>query len=117
VPHWQEDRREGKIGVQLVTQVVLNRANRSNKTVCEVVYQPYQFSWTSQAKKKKPKHKTYLEVREHVTAIFLGLERVPSQFKAATHFHTKDVKPMWRRQFAKVGVWNNHVFYEGDHRG
>jgi spore germination cell wall hydrolase CwlJ-like protein len=31
----------------------------------------------------------------------------------ATHYHTKQVKPVWRKALDKVVVINNHIFYKG----
>ena len=44
---YNEARGEGEKGIALVTQVVLNRAKFSGKSVCAVLYEPEQFSWVS----------------------------------------------------------------------
>ncbi len=47
---YHEARGEGVEGMKAVALVTLNRAKQQNKTVCEVVYQRKQFSWTNTAK-------------------------------------------------------------------
>ena len=32
----------------------------------------------------------------------------------ATHFHTKAVKPAWRKQLKTLLTINNHIFYRKD---
>ena len=58
---------EGKIGRLLVTQVVMNRAERASKSFCEIVFQPKQFSWTLGKIKKVPEevyHNLAFEIYE-----------------------------------------------------
>ena len=42
-----EARGEGMIGIFLVTQVVVNRSNKTNESYCKTIYKHRQFSWTT----------------------------------------------------------------------
>jgi spore germination cell wall hydrolase CwlJ-like protein len=55
---YHEARGEGHVGMTAIAMVTLNRVKdpRWPKTVCKVVYQPYQFSWTHQKVKVKDKN-------------------------------------------------------------
>ncbi len=102
---------QGTIGMALVTQVVLNRAYKKNKSFCEIVYAPYQFSWTL-FKERKIHEKDFQKVRKIVFDVYHGFLQVPANFENATYFHTKAVKPKWRKAVVKVGIWKDHIFYE-----
>ena len=90
---------KGQVAVALVT---LNRVAdpRYPKTICKVVFQKNQFSWTNVS-----------------TKIVYDLESLDAAIKAvnykgvfeATHYHATHVNPNWKlKQVAKIG---NHVFY------
>lgn len=95
---------EGRIAVGLVT---LNRLRHPSypSTICKVVYQPGQFSWTTDSNipKKVNSHEWQLAVNA-ATAAYNSLNSF-----SATHFHNISVKPNWRlKRVARIG---NHVFY------
>ena len=129
---WHEARGESVAGVNAVTRVVLNRAKQKKKTVCEVAYQPWQFSWTMDKRKK-----TWgaLEKLPGFSAVAMAtlrelggtppvfvrhgprhvsgkLSQPESPILLATHYHTKKVKPAWSLKFKRLGVIGNHVFYK-----
>ena len=107
---YHEARGEGVEGMQAVALVTLNRAKQQDKTVCEVVYQRKQFSWTNTAKgRNKPITGNIDTVHAVASQAIAG---VLNDFTAgATHYHTTKVKPVWRRALDKVVVINNHIFY------
>lgn len=94
---------EGKVAVGLVT---LNRVKHVSypHTICAVVYQKNQFSWTSRSRRLKINTKDwYICTEAAVAAIkYTGIFD-------ATHYHTTYVKPKWKlRKIIQIG---NHVFY------
>ena len=107
---YHEARGEGVEGMQAVALVTLNRAKQQDKTVCEVVYQRKQFSWTNTAKgRNKPITGNIDTVHAVASQAIAG---VLNDFTSgATHYHTTKVKPVWRRALDKVVVINNHIFY------
>ena len=107
---YHEARGEGVEGMQAVALVTLNRAKQQDKTVCEVVYQRKQFSWTNTAKgRNKPITGNIDTVHAVASQAIAG---VLNDFTAgATHYHTHTVKPVWRKALNKATVINNHIFY------
>lgn len=106
---FHEARSEPLVGQLAVAQVVLNRTKRLEypNTICAVVYQPNQFSWT----KHHLKHKLpvyYTSLATNIVKHGVALEHFH-----ATHFHNRTVKPLWRLKRTKR--INNHQFYEPLH--
>jgi spore germination cell wall hydrolase CwlJ-like protein len=107
---YHEARGEGVEGMQAVALVTLNRAKQQDKTVCEVVYQRKQFSWTNTTKgRNKPITGDIDTVHAVASQAIAGV--LIDITSGATHYHTKQVKPVWRRAFDEVVVINNHIFY------
>ena len=107
---YHEARGEGVEGMQAVALVTLNRAKQQDKTVCEVVYQRKQFSWTNTAKgRNKPITGNIDTVHAVASQAIAGV--LTDITSGATHYHTKRVKPVWRRALDEVVVINNHIFY------
>lgn len=101
--------RNGKLAVALVT---LNRVDNPKypNSICRVVYQKGQFSWT--ANKQLLKQKINLEQWQAAksAAIEAYMNRNALGLFSATHFHNYTVKPNWQLKLvAKIG---NHKFYK-----
>ena len=97
---------KGKLAVAIVT---LNRVRSPDypKTICGVVYQRGQFSWT------RTKHKVmdFYAWTDSLLAANMAMEdsKVLGNFKA-THYHSTDINPGWKlRKVAKIG---KHLFYQ-----
>ena len=107
---YHEARGEGVAGMKAVAAVTLNRAAQTGKTVCDTVYAYKQFSWANTAKgRNKPikgdTSKVYAVVAQAMSGTMLDITG------GATHFHTKAVKPAWRKQLKTLLTINNHIFY------
>jgi len=101
---------EGKLAVALVT---MNRVRhvRWPNSVCEVVYEPYQFSWTHQDVTIDPIEHRSWEQSQQIAIEVLNREHVNDMI-GVTHYHATYVNSIWGlTQVAQVG---NHVFYLGD---
>lgn len=112
--------RAGKIAVIFV---VLNRTGdkRWPNNVCEVIWQKKwaqkskryvsQFSWTTDGKSDTPKH-----LQEWYRCLLLAKSwrdgKLKNNIGKATHYHSKNVKPWWRKNFLKVASIGNHIFYK-----
>lgn len=98
---------EGKIAVALVT---LNRLEHKNypKTICDVVYQNKQFSWTNKYKYSEVSVREWEASAE--AAITAYLNRSILGYFDATHYHNFTVAPNWKLK--KVTTINNHIFYK-----
>lgn len=96
---------KGKLAVAVVT---LNRVKSPDypNTICKVVYQKDQFSWT----RTKHKVKDFYAWTDSLLAASMAMEdsKVLGNF-SATHYHNTTVKPNWGlRKVAKIG---RHIFY------
>jgi spore germination cell wall hydrolase CwlJ-like protein len=96
---------KGQIAVALVT---LNRVDAEHypRTICGVVYQKHQFSWTKSRKKIKLNEKQWKKAEEAATIAIMDRDY---SFKA-THFHNKTVNPKWKLK--KVATIGGHIFYK-----
>lgn len=104
-----EARGEGRLGQLAVAHVTLNRTKSSNfpDSICEVVYQKSQFSWT--VKPYKIVNEDLFErIRDLAKEVLLGKTKDPT--KGAVSFHNKNVNPGWNRK--QTVVIGNHVFYK-----
>ena len=91
---------EGQLAVALVT---LNRAKGSS--ICEEVYKPHQFSWTS-----KPKKITEPDEWEKSYALaYKAMTSITNTFEA-THYHSIKVNPHWKLK--RIDQIGNHIFYK-----
>lgn len=110
---YHEARGEGVAGMQAVAAVTLNRAAQTNTSVCDVVYARKQFSWTNTAKGRNKPIKgdttmVYAVTAQAMSGVMLDIT------SGATHYHTKAVKPAWRKQLKTLLTINNHIFYRKD---
>lgn len=99
---YHEARGESKAGMLAVAIVTMNRVLHPNypETICKVVYQESQFSWT-----KKYTHASYCQ--DCLDIAYTALKGNYG-FKA-THYHTRKVNPRWKlKRIATIG---NHIFY------
>lgn len=98
--------RAGKIAVALVT---INRVDdkRYPSTICGVVFQKKQFSWTVSYNKGGINMKQWRQSQEAALEAYMD-RGILGNFKA-THFHNSQVNPRWKLR--KVATINNHTFY------
>jgi spore germination cell wall hydrolase CwlJ-like protein len=106
---YHEARGEPFIGQLAVAQVTVNRfqSNRHGNSICAVVHQRKQFSWTT----KKPRVRDSVRWQTSYTmAQFVLLGAVMPNFLA--HFyHTRAVNPKWNQDKHVIRIIGNHVFY------
>ena len=107
---YYEARGESLPGKLAVAKVTLNRvaSPKFPKTVCEVVYQKFQFSWTLNKQYKIYDKEAWQESLNLARdAISTNLPEL-SKFKAL-YFHSKHINPGWNlKRIARIG---NHIFY------
>ena len=96
-----------------VAQTTMNRVNHSRfpNTVCSVVYQKGQYSWTRIRGRSIRNHKEYrtaLDIaREAVSGKVVHAE---AHRKNALFFHARRINPGWNN-LSRVMVDTQHVFY------
>lgn len=108
---YHEARGEPLEGQIAVAQVTLNRVQSPgyHNSVCGVVYAHRQFSWTLDKRKQVRDAKAWRAALDVSRAVLTKAVALP-EF-AATHFHTKQVKPRWAKTKTRVAVIGNHIFY------
>ena len=110
-----EARNQSDLGQLAVGIVTLNRARSEQwaDTICGVVYEPRQFSWTHDKKQRR-----YTEDElAYLKALNLASKLLNGEFDAmldmfpADHYHKRTVNPDWARRFERVAVVQDHIFY------
>jgi len=97
-------------GMQAVASVVFNRAASPGypETLCEVVYQRGQFSWTTNPQKRRRSP----SVRYMQLAVDMIKNRgILQEQYPVTHFHHVSVSPRWSRRLAYFTTIGSHRFY------
>lgn len=109
---YYEARSEPLEGQLAVAEVILNRvdSNHYPNDVCDVVYQPRQFSFTHDGKPERPRHHSWEGIKQMAEDILdnpddmlLGLH--------ATHYHANYVSPHWANDMFYEVTIGNHIFY------
>ena len=110
---YYEARGESRRGQLAVAAVTLNR-KRSRyypDSVCGVVWQPRQFSWTDQDIWHRPRDRRAWR-RAMTLAREAFQDKVPLPVIKATHFHAHYVLPQWSSKMKRVVRIGNHLFYD-----
>lgn len=100
---YKEANTESLRGKRAVLDVIEYRMKVLDKTACQVIQQPKQFSWYKRGGSLKA-------TKKQLTA-YNKVAKMPSVFNSAYYFHHKKVKWKYRHKFKKLGVITNHVFY------
>ncbi len=110
---YHEARGETEKGKLAVAAVTMNRVASKYypNTVCEVVWQRKQFSWTQ----LKTKYHVVKDARAWTNAVeiaqlFIDGGNWPGVGEA-THYHTVAVSPSWKDEEQLVAQVGNHLFY------
>lgn len=110
---WFESGFEPREGIEAVAAVVFNRTQSAHypHTICGVVYQPYQFSWTADYQKwTRVPPKKYMELARHFVQQRAVLQET---YQRLTHFHHISILPEWGRQenMEYRATYGQHKFY------
>lgn len=109
-----EARGESALGQEFVGWVTLNRVqdHRFPNTVCGVVWQDQQFSWTHDGKSDRPRDAEAWATAQAIAASVIesyGVELDPTE--GSLYFHADYVNPYWADDFNRVVRVDNHIFY------
>lgn len=107
---YNEARGEPLHGQYAVAHVTLNRVAdpRWPDTVCKVIYQPAQFSWTLERFTIKESRSLDLAI-DIATDVLDGDYQTP--IECADHYHNHTVRPSWAQDMRIEAVIGNHIFY------
>ena len=116
-----EARNQPRIGQVAVAWVVLNRVNSAQypNTICGVVWQSRQFSWTHDGKVDTPSNNVLEQqawevagiVAEVVLIDYAGSEFQRSPIEDAVMYHADYVTPYWAASYDYVATLDTHIFY------
>jgi N-acetylmuramoyl-L-alanine amidase len=108
---YHEARGEGPEGMMAVGQVTINRVadDRWPDTVCEVVYQPRQFSWTDDA--PPVTEQAAWEQAQAIAAEMLNGTADTILGPDAVYFHAAGTTPYWSDDVHLIGRIGDHIFY------
>lgn len=105
---------EDEIGMFAVAQVTLNRLQDDSypKTICKVVMQSGQFSWTNNKNQRwsHPKGPNWEAAQQVAKKVINDGYRVPG-LQTAMFYHASYSKPRWRNPDALIATVGSHVFY------
>lgn len=107
-----EARGESKEGKIAVAQVTLNRVihqTEFKKTICGVVYQKDQFSWTNDRVQNIKDYYQWEEAQHIALGILQG--KIFLENFDAIYFHADYVKPTWRNTKQYITTIGKHIFY------
>jgi N-acetylmuramoyl-L-alanine amidase len=114
---WFEARGSSHTDRLAIANVVLNRVDdpRYPNDICEVIWQPYQFSWTNDGRSDQVRvlnpmdRRAWREIVElSIASVTAGIDD-PTQ--GATHFHATYVQPAWASSLKRLVQIDDHVYY------
>lgn len=114
---YHEARSEPDQGKFAVARVTLNRvlSTRYPDSVCKVVWQRAQFSWTRDGRSDRPR-----ELRAWEEALWVATAAYDfnplNMVGQATHYHAVYVRPFWLAAHRRVNRIGRHIFYEAPAR-
>ena len=105
---------ESNLGQYAVAQVTINRVKSSQypNTVCDVVMDPWQFSWANKKSIRwtHPRGPLWNKSKQIAENVILRGKRVMG-LEDALFYHADYVRPRWRKVDAKIAKIDRHIFY------
>jgi len=100
---------------EAIAGVILTRVadDRYPSTICDVVYESRQFSWTHDHLSDDPEDYTnHPDVVAWVELQALAAQLAESEpYVTSTHYHTTGVSPQWAAHYELDGRSGDHLFY------
>ncbi len=110
---YHETRGEPKVGMIAVAKTVLSRAQSDEfpDTVCGVVYQPSQFSWTADSYSNNINAKEPKDIQALQDCKAAADTAIDEGANGLLYFYNpRKVTPGWSRRVTSCGRAGNHVF-------
>jgi len=109
-----EARNESVKGQVAVASVTKNRVKSKHypNTICKVVWEHRQFSWTLDGKSDIPRNKKAYAAAELIAILFVSETDITDVTMGATHYHNMTVNPYWSSKLAYIMTIDNHIFYK-----
>jgi spore germination cell wall hydrolase CwlJ-like protein len=115
-----EARSESKKGRAAVAFVTMNRVESSKfpNTICDVVWDRKQFSWTHDGKsdwpaKNKIEMKAWKECKQmaYTFLYFWPTLKYMDHTNKSTHYHADHISPFWNVAYNESARIGSHIFY------
>ena len=111
---YHEAGHESKLGKYAVAQVTVNRMKdpRFEKGICEVVLEPYQFSWANNHRIRwtTPAGPNWEESKRIARDVLENGKRIYG-LEDALYYHADYVRPYWARAKKRMAQIGAHIFY------
>lgn len=109
---YHEARSEPDQGKFAVARVTLNRvvSTRYPDSVCKVVWQRGQFSWTRDGRSDRPRNLRAWKEALWVATVAYNFNPL-NMVGRATHYHAVYVRPFWSTVHRRVARIGRHIFY------
>lgn len=113
---YHEARNQSIEGMTAVAAVTINRMKSVDypNTICEVIYEPYQFSWTIYGKEVRIDNAvdaTAWDVSQDIAKKVLH-EGVPYDMMGVYYYHADYVNPKWALAKMEYTRIERHIFYK-----
>lgn len=101
---------EPAAGIAAVAATVFNRmaSKKYPQSICAVVYQPFQYSWTLNTSRW---NKTPPQMFITLAQKFIRDRDILQEDYPVTHFHRVDILPKWAPTLTYVSTFGQHIFY------
>ena len=113
---FHEARDQSVDGMEAVGFVTLNRANHLSfpDNVCDVVFDPMQFSWTAVNPIINLNNSIERDAWELSLAVAYSVlnNELENPFLGVNHYHTTEVNPHWSRNMPKFAQIDDHIFFK-----
>ncbi len=109
-----EARNESDLAQRAVAWVTINRAYHTGypNTLCEVVWDPQQFSWTHDGKSDQPRDAAAWQRAQTIASeMILRYESGEDPTEGAVMYHADYSRPYWRNSYERVVQIDSHIFY------
>lgn len=114
-----ESRNQGTQGWLAVAFVTINRVidPRFPDTICEVVWEPKQFSWTHDGLSDKPDlskypdRKAWRYILEFSRGFLENHQHIHDPTHGSLYYHKNTIEPFWRDNFEVAVEIGEHIFY------
>lgn len=112
-----EARNQNSLGMAMIAVVTLQRTKMPEypSTICGVVYQRWQFSWTAQKHKVNMKNATEAQAwhqSEHIARqVLTNANMLDYIYKDVAYYHKTTIHPKWANKMQREFVLQDHIFY------
>lgn len=108
-----EANNQSYIGQQAIAFVTLNRVRSGlySNNICEVVWQPKQFSWTHDGRSNIPRSiKKFSIAMAAAVYVYSNYGSILDPTRGAIMYHTVYIHPYWHDYYTPTVIIGDHIF-------